>query len=68
MNIQKLTAHNMKNPLGKRIDSTELARKVSTAHARGNMVALLATIHSEIDGKLQEQRAAYEAHYNPIPA
>ncbi len=48
INHAKLTAHNLRQPLDRRIDATELAEKLSIARIRGNLAGLLATIHAEI--------------------
>jgi hypothetical protein len=48
INHAKLTAHNLRQPLDKRINADELAEKLVFARMAGNLAGLLATIHAEI--------------------
>lgn len=60
MNIKKLLSYNLKRPLHQRIDSVALRGKESVAAARGNMVALQASIHAEIADQREKLYSALD--------
>lgn len=61
INFKKLLAHNLRQPLNKRISANELQEKVAFAHVRGNLVALRAKIETEIAPTLAKSRELDEA-------
>ncbi len=57
VNVAKLVLHNLSVPFAKRISRAALATRVECARARGDVLALWATIHAECE----PERAAIRA-------
>ena len=56
VDVSKLVLHNMTSPMHKRISRVKLERRISTARARGNMVALLSQVLREESAILTANR------------
>lgn len=60
MNIKKLIAWNMSHPIEQRLHVETIIERTATFHARGNMVALMTSIHAEIEPALLAMRKAQD--------
>ena len=61
VNIAKLTAHNLRQPLHKRIALADLTERVNFAHVRGALAGLHGQISAEVAPVLRAMRGQSDA-------